>query len=198
MPNPTEDQKNQEIAGHRYDGIREYDNPMPGWWVWLFWGSIIFSVVYYLGIGPLGFVDTYDEDLDQSLAQLQRVRDSYQAANPSASVDSLTLAQAVADPARVTQGAVLYAAQCAACHGPQGQGMIGPNMTDSYWIHGGSNMEIFIAVSQGVAAKGMPPWEAVYTPEEMGSLVAFIRSIVGTNPDNPKEPQGDLVESDQP
>jgi cytochrome c oxidase cbb3-type subunit 3 len=185
--------KNQEIAGHRYDGIREYDNPMPGWWVWIFWGSIIFSVVYYLGIGVFGFVDTYADDLEQSMAELQRIRDEYNQANPSATVDSAALALAVADPSRVTQGATLFAAQCAACHGPQGQGLIGPNMTDDYYIHGGTNMDAFNVIAEGVVAKGMPPWEAVYTPEELVSLVAYVRSLVGTSPPNPKDPQGELV-----
>ena len=192
-PNTDRGANDQEISGHRYDGIREYDNPMPGWWLWIFWASVVFAVVYFLGINVFGFVNTYADDLDASLADLQQIRDEYEAANPSAAIDSAALALAVADPARVTAGAALFAGQCAACHGPQGQGLIGPNMTDEYWIHGGSNMDIYRITSEGVAAKGMPPWEAVYTPEERASLTAFVRSLVGTNPPNPKEPQGELV-----
>ncbi len=188
--NQTDD---QAIAGHAYDGIREYDNPMPGWWLWIFWGSVVFSIVYFLGINVFGFVDTYAEDLEQSMAELQQIRDDYEAANPSAAIDSAALALAVGDPAKVTEGASLYVGQCAACHGPQGQGSIGPNMTDEYWIHGGSNMDIYRVIAEGVGAKGMPPWEAIYTTDEMASLTAYVRSIVGTNPPNPKEPQGELI-----
>lgn len=191
---PTERQRDKEIVGHRYDGIREYDNPMPGWWLWLFWGTIVFSVVYFLGINVFGFVDTYADDLDESLADLQRIRDEYAAANPAVAIDSVSLAAAVTDPARISEGASLYAAQCAACHGPQGQGLIGPNLADEYWIHGGSNVDFYQVISAGVVEKGMPPWEAVYTAEERGSLVAFVRSLVGTEPPNPKEPQGELFE----
>ena len=195
MSNPTESEarRDQEISGHRYDGIREYDNPMPGWWLWLFWATIVFGIVYFLGINVFGFVDSYADDLEQSMAELQQIRDDYKAANPSAAIDSAALAAAVADPARVTAGADLYAAQCAVCHGPQGQGLIGPNMTDAYWIHGGSNMDIYRVISEGVGAKGMPPWEAIYTADERASITAYVRSLVGTNPPNAKEAQGELV-----
>ncbi|RMF65281.1 MAG: nitrogen fixation protein FixP [Bacteroidetes bacterium] len=182
------------MQGHNYDGIQEYDNPMPGWWVWLFWGTIIFSVVYTLGLHVFGFIDSYEEDLAESQQELMAIREAYAAANPAAAIDEATLAAYVADPARVEAGAAHYAAQCAACHGDKGQGLIGPNLTDKYWLHGNTNMDLYNVITNGVLDKGMPPWEAVFTPEQRAELVAFIRSLEGTNPPGAKEPQGTLYE----
>ena len=86
------------------------------------------------------------------------------------------------------------AAVCAACHGAEGQGLIGPNLTDAYWIHGNTNVDIFNVISNGVVEKGMAAWEAVYTPEQRAELVAFIKSIQGTNPTDAKAPEGELME----
>jgi len=189
-----DDSRDIVIANHRYDGIREYDNPMPGWWKALFWGTIVFSIIYAVGFFFMGFVDHYDDDLNQSLEKLAAVRAEYEAANPTMAIDEETLSSLVGQPERIEAGKTLFTAQCAACHGPQGQGLIGPNMTDDYWIHGGSNMDMFSIISKGVTEKGMPPWEAVYSPEERADLVAFIRSLRGTNPEGAKEPQGELYE----
>ena len=100
----------------------------------------------------------------------------------------------VADPAMAAEGAATYKTVCAACHGNEGQGLIGPNLTDAYWLHGGTNMDIYHVISDGVVAKGMPPWEAVYSSEERAQIVAFVRSLEGTNPPNAKEAEGELVE----
>lgn len=188
------DMPEQPIKGHKYDGIQEYDNPMPGWWVWLFWGSAVFALVYVLGIEVFDFVNTYEDDLAEGVENLEAIRTAYAEANPSFTVDDATIAQYVQDPAKVEAGAVSYAAQCANCHGNEGQGLIGPNMTDAYWVHGGSNTDIYNLISKGSVTKGMPPWEGVYSPEQRAELVAFIQSIQGTDPPNPKGPEGDLYE----
>ncbi len=197
-PEPVEaltgDTRDQVITGHKYDGIREYDNPMPGWWLWLFWGTIFFSVVYVLGIHVFGFVDTYEEDLAENMEELQQIRHAYAEANPTFEADEEALAGFVGNPSMIEAGARHYAAQCATCHGDQGQGLIGPNLTDPYWIHGGSSVDVFNMISEGVPAKGMPPWQGVFSAEERAELVAFVRSLEGTNPPNAKEPQGELVE----
>ena len=182
------------IKGHSYDGIKEYDNPMPGWWVWGFVGTVVFSVVYFFGIEVFGFVDTYEDDLEEGLAELALVRQAYAEANPTFEVDAAALARYVEDPSMREAGAITYTAQCASCHGDAGQGLIGPNLTDPYWIHGGSDVDIFRVITEGVAAKGMPPWEAVLTPEQRAELVAFIRGIEGTTPAGGKVPQGELHE----
>ncbi|MCB0719243.1 MAG: c-type cytochrome [Bacteroidetes bacterium] len=182
------------IADHRYDGIREYDNPMPFWWSAIFWATIVFSLVYYVGFFFMDFVDDYQDDLNQSMSDLEAVRAAWEKEHPQITIDEASLAAVADDPSKVEEGKALFVAQCAACHGPEGQGLIGPNMTDQYWIHGGTNVDIYNTITNGVLDKGMPPWEAVYTVDQRASLVAFIRSIQGTNPAGAKEPQGDLVE----
>lgn len=190
----ADDTNDRLIKGHKYDGIQEYDNPMPGWWLWMFWGSIVFAIFYVLGITVFDYVDTYEDDLSESLSELNEIRHAYAEANPTLQIDEATLAELVANPDMIAAGAEHYALQCAACHGDQGQGLIGPNLTDAYWIHGADNLNVYQVISEGVVTQGMPPWEAVYSPEERAELVAFVQSLKGTNPPGAKEPQGDLVE----
>ena len=183
-------ERDQLISGHRYDGIREYDNPMPGWWVWIFIGGIVFSIYYVIAFYGFDAIDSYTDDLNQSLTELQQVRDAHAAENPS-TIDEATLASLVDSPESVAQGATLYSQQCAVCHGAQGQGVIGPNLTDNYFIHGSTNVDMYNIISVGVLDKGMPPWDGVYTENERAQLVAFILSLYGTNPAGAKAPQGE-------
>lgn len=186
--------QDQVIKGHKYDGIREYDNPMPGWWIALFWICVIFAGIYVLGVHVFDVIDTYEEDLAESLERLETVRTAYAEANPTFEADPATLAEFVGDTQAIEAGAQTYAAVCAACHGEQGGGSIGPNLTDNYWIHGNTNMDMYNVITEGVAAKGMPPWDSALSPEERAQLIAFLQSIHGTEPPNAKEPQGELYE----
>lgn len=191
---PDGHEPDQIILGHTYDGIREYDNPMPGWWVWLFVATIVFAPFYLLGVHVFGFINTYEDDLAESQAKLEEMRAAYAAANPGAAIGEAQLAAFVADPSRAEAGAATYAAFCAACHGDVGQGLIGPNLTDEYWIHGGSDFEVFTVISEGVPDKGMPGWEASIAPEQRAELVAFIQRLAGTNPPGAKGPEGERVD----
>lgn len=188
------DTDDRVIAGHTYDGIKEYDNPMPGWWVWTFVATVIFSVFYFVGIEYFGWVDTYEDDLEQSLAELQVIREAYAAHNPSFEVDEASLATYLDDASAIDAGRSAFTTYCAACHGAEGQGTIGPNLTDDHWIHGGSLTEIYEVIANGVGAKGMPPWQGTLSAEEMAQVTAYIRSIHGTEPANAKAPEGELVE----
>ena len=181
------------IEGHRYDGIREYDNPMPGWWVWIFIVSIIFAVIYVLGIHVFDFIDDYQDDLAQQVAVIEARQAAFAEAGGGFDASPENLASFVSDPTAVESGAATYAAYCAACHGNEGQGLIGPNLTDEYWIHGATPEALFTVVTHGVADKGMPPWEGSIAAEDRARVVAFIASLAGTNPAGAKEPQGDVV-----
>ena len=193
--NPQKDDAGDPIIkGHQYDGIQEYDNPMPSWWVWIFIGSFFFSIFYVLGIQVFGFINTYEDDLQESLAELESVRATFAASQPVFSVDDATLAAYVNDAEKIAAGAASFAAQCAVCHGAEGQGLIGPNLTDDHSITGGTNTDIYTVISKGSLEKGMPPWEGMFTPEQRAELVAYIRSIEGTNPANPKAPEGEQAE----
>ncbi|MEM1054831.1 MAG: c-type cytochrome [Bacteroidota bacterium] len=182
------------IAGHTYDGIREYDNPMPGWWTALFWICVLFAPVYMLGIHVFGFVDTYEEDLAQGHAELEARAAAWAASGPAFETDARALARYADDPLMVTAGAEVFAANCAACHGPDGGGTIGPNLTDAYWIHGGEPETVFRIITEGVIEKGMTPWADLLSEEERAQATAYIASIQGTTPSNPKAPEGDRYE----
>jgi cytochrome c oxidase cbb3-type subunit III len=188
-----ESREDQLIEGHHYDGIKEYDNPMPGWWVWIFIITIVWSVIYVAGVHVFGFINTYEDDLAQSQEQLRLIREAYAEANQQFEPDDATLAAFALDPARVERGAAHYASLCSACHGDQGQGLIGSNLVDGYWQHGGTDAEIFHILTVGVPAKGMPAWDRTLSPEGRAEVVAFIRSIQGTDPPNPKGPEGVFV-----
>ena len=199
-PNPddntplTGDADDQILLGHKYDGIREYDNPMPGWWLGIFALTIVWAAVYFFGIEVFGFVNTYEDDLAASQQELASMREAYAASNPSFETDPAALAAYADDPAMAEAGAGPYAAMCAACHGDQGQGLIGPNLADPYWIHGGSPEAVYTVIREGVPAQGMPAWDGALSAEEQAQVMAFVLSLQGTDPPNPKEPQGDLVE----
>ncbi len=191
---PPEAQPDETIQGHNYDGIREYDNPMPGWWVWLFWLTVLFSPVYFLGVHVFGFINTYEEDLAADQQALQQVRAAYAEANPTFEADAGTLAQFVNDPAQAEAGKAVFMQYCMPCHGDQGQGLIGPNLTDAYWLHGNTDVDLFNVITRGVVEKGMTAWESTLSAEQRAQLVSFIRSLAGTTPPGAKEPQGTLYE----
>jgi len=184
--------EDEVISGHKYDGIREYDNPMPGWWVWIFVATFVFSVIYVLGIEVFDFVDTYEDDLAQSQAELAEIREAYAASGPAFETDPRALMRYASDSEMAAAGVEVYMTNCASCHGNEGQGLIGPNLTDDYWIHGSSNEAIWEILAVGVPEMGMPPWEAVLSPQERAELLAYIRSVDDTDPPGAKEPQGDL------
>lgn len=193
-PIPLDPSHDHAIAGHLYDGIREYDNPMPRWWVWLFWITIFWTPVYILGVHFMDFIPEYGEVLTEQTAALEEVRTAYAASNPTFSTEPAALAAFAENADNAAAGAAVYATTCVACHGDKGQGGIGPNLTDEFWIHGAAPEQVFTVITKGVLDKGMPPQEATLSDEQRGQLVAFIRTLKGTNPPGGKEPQGEKVE----
>ena len=183
------------ISGHNYDGIEEYDNPMPGWWVWMFVLSIIWTPIYLLGVHQFDFINDYQDDLALKQADLESMQASFEDANPTEIVSEESIAAFVGVVDHETAGADLYSTNCAMCHGNSGEGLIGPNLTDAYWIHGNSNTDIFDVISNGVLDKGMTPWESVLTTEQRSQLVAYIHSLQGSNPSGAKAPEGDLIDN---
>lgn len=176
-----------ELLNSNYDGIQEYDNDLPKWWLMLFYITIAFAIVYfgYYELGPgLGS----EARLSQAMSEI----DAQRALNkPAGGPDSATLLALVSDSARVASGKAVYDAKCLACHGPQGQGLVGPNLTDEFWIHGGKIVDVQRTIREGVLDKGMLAWKGVLTDPEIDDVTAFVRSIRGTSPPNPKAPQGE-------
>ena len=175
------------LLGHAYDGIEEYDNPLPGWWSWIFVATIVFSVGYYfyyqIGPGPT-IIAQYEEDMRAAAERQAKLA-------PAPGAVSEEALRALARDARAMAGAKeVFATRCLPCHGPQGQGLIGPNLTDDYWIHGGTLVQIRHTISEGVPEKGMVPWKDQLKPEDLSALAAYTGTLHGTNPPNPKPPQG--------
>ena len=176
------------ILDHEYDGIQEYDNPMPRWWVNMFWATIVFSIIYAINVGPVGSGDGWIADYENDMMAF---RDQHPEGAPSA--DAGQLAALATDQSALASGQTVYGQMCAACHGPDGGGTIGPNLADDYWIHGASLPEILHTVSVGVPAKGMPAWDKMLKPEDVNAVVVYVASLRGTSPANPKAPEGELV-----
>lgn len=186
-----QDADGQIISGHIYDGIEEYDNPMPPWWVWLFIVTIIWAPIYFLGVHQFGFINTYEDDLEAKQAELTAHRNAAEAANPSVSVDDAWIASFFGNAEAEAAGAATFGAYCAACHGNNAEGLIGPNLTDAFWIHGAAPTDLFGVITSGVLDKGMTPWESILTIDERAHVIAYIKTLEGSNPANAKEAQGD-------
>jgi cytochrome c oxidase cbb3-type subunit 3 len=184
----SEDKEN--LTGHNYDGIEEYDNPLPRWWMILFLGTIIFAFMYWLhyqigsGTGQLA-------ELKQDLDDIKTTAGS-QAIVHSAPETEADLQKLLADPSVALSGKAIFQSKCVACHGNDLQGIVGPNLTDDYWIHGKGHLtEILAVVRAGVLEKGMPAWETMLKDDEIKSVVIYIKKNHGANPANPKAPQGE-------
>lgn len=177
------------LIEHTYDGIQEYDNPLPRWWVYLFWATIVFSILYSLNIIPgvgvgQGRIASYEGDMA-----------AWRAAHPqdAGGASPEQLAALASDPSALAMGKQVFATNCASCHRADGGGMIGPNLTDEHWIHGGTLPEIEKIIIDGVLAKGMPNWGKLLKPDQVNAVTVYVASLKGTNPPNPKPPEGQPV-----
>jgi len=195
MSEGKKDSEYQDIlTSHDYDGIREYDNPMPFWWKAVFAVTVIWSPIYVFGM-EFGYINDYGQNLREDTLEVEALRATTKAAAPV--VDEALIMASAGDPARVAAGQKVFSTTCASCHNQQGQGLIGPNLTDKYWLHGGGPMDTHKVVTEGVAAKGMPAWGNVLSADDAINVVAFISTLQGTNPADPKEPQGDLYPAEK-
>lgn len=177
------------LIEHDYDGIQELDNPTPAWFMWLFYSTIAFAVCYLLvyhvfGIGQLQY-DEYKTEV--ALADSAKKEFLSKAANR---VDENTV-KLTNEPAVLASGQAIFNKTCVACHGDHAQGNVGPNLTDDYWLHGSKINDLFKTIKYGVAAKGMPTWEKQLSPKQIADVANYVKSLHGSNPANPKAPQGD-------
>jgi cytochrome c oxidase cbb3-type subunit III len=183
----SNDHNDERLLDHEYDGIQEYDNPMPRWWVYIFWATIIYSVIYLVLPGDMGAGAKKDAMYEKEMA-------AWRAAHPApeggGAADVAALTALLADPAALAAGEATYVKYCQACHAPGGAGMIGPNLADDAFLHGGSIDSVYLVVSTGVLAKGMPAWQSMLKPDELDAVVAYVKSLQGTTPANPKAPEG--------
>jgi cytochrome c oxidase cbb3-type subunit 3 len=169
---------------HVYDGIEEQDNRLPAWWLLTLFGAMVFAAAYWIVYhtvmaAPLPMV-AYLQDK----ADLQKVQDA-QAIPDEAGVLKLSK-----DPAAMAAAQKLFTQTCTSCHGQNAEGVVGPNLTDGFWIHGGKPMDIHASVSHGYPEKGMPPWAPTLGNAKVAQLAAYVVSLKGKNLPG-KAPQGD-------
>ena len=174
---------------HAYDEIRELDNKIPPWFNYLFYGSVVFGIFYMINYHVLssGEVQATEYIEEVKFAEMQKV----ELIKSGALLDENTLT-ALTEPAALNSGKEIFVKNCAVCHTEKGGGLVGPNLTDDYWIHGGGIKNIFAVVKEGVPAKGMISWKAQLNPRQIQEVSSFVLTLRGTNPPNPKAPEGVL------
>jgi cytochrome c oxidase cbb3-type subunit 3 len=175
------------VLDHDFDGIQEYDNRLPNWWLWILWGTIVFSIGYWLVFHTYGLaklpIAAYEAEMEASGGSLA---DSSLRGLTAADLEAMS-----ADPAKLAEGQEVFVKNCQVCHLAQGQGLVGPNLTDDYWLHGGDPLSIHGTVVHGVVDKGMAAWGRQLGPDRVDAVVAYVLTLRGTHVEG-KAPEGEL------
>jgi cytochrome c oxidase cbb3-type subunit 3 len=179
------DQNDPLLMDHEADGIRELDNNLPRWWVWLFYATIVFSVIYLgyyhvLRAGSL-MADEYKTEM--------KLGDAIKAETMTKFEKSFATLEPSKDRAVITAGQAMFLKMCAPCHRADGGGLVGPNLTDDYWIHGSNFLDNVTTIWNGVPQKGMVTWKGTLKPGEVMAVASYIYTLRGTRPPNPKLPE---------
>lgn len=176
---------------HKFDDITELDNPTPAWFMVLFYGTILFAVLYMCNYHVFNTGKSQDEEYvaEQLQAEEDRLAFLQKPGNAGAQINENNIEQ-TKDKEVIEKGAALFKTVCTPCHGEHGEGIVGPNLTDEYWLHGGSVKDIFKTIKYGVPDKGMVAWEKSMNAKQIAALTNYVLSLKGTNPANAKAPQG--------
>ena len=180
------------MLDHNYDGIRELDNNLPPWWIWGFYATIVFAVVYMVHFhvtktGDLQLVE-YQAEITKGKLDLENYKK-----NAANLIDENNV-KVLTDETSLSTGKTIFMDNCAACHGRAGEGTVGPNLTDDYWLHEGGVKAIFKSIKYGWPEKGMKSWQQDLGAKQINEVASFIISLHGTNPPNAKEKQGELYQ----
>lgn len=184
---PIENEK-EILLSHNYDGIRELDNRIPPWFSMLFYGTIIWAAIYFMVFHVFDDGQVQSKEYKVEIEQAKMERDFL--VRTGAFINEETV-KFVDDAASMAEGKEIYLKNCATCHGQNGEGLVGPNLTDDFWIHGGGVKNIFKVIKYGVPAKGMISWETQLDPKKMQSASSYIITLHGTNPPNGKTAEGE-------
>ena len=181
------------LLDHDYDGIRELDNALPPWWKYGFYITIVIAVIYVFNFHVWGIGKNPEQEYAEEMLEGKRIEELYKAKTKNL-VDENNVV--ISDATGIESGKNLYTQSCIACHGTKGEGGIGPNLTDEFWIHGGTMNNIYNTLKIGYPEKGMQSWQTMFSPVQLKNLASYVKSIKGTNPPNPKAPQG-VIFSDE-
>lgn len=182
------------MLDHNYDGIVELDNNLPPWWKYGFYLTIVIGIIYLINYHVTGTGDLQTAEYEKSLVIAKAEVDEYMRTSAN-NVDETTVKQL--EGADLESGKDLFMANCAACHGKLGEGTVGPNLTDAYWLHGGSLQDIFKTIKYGWVDKGMKSWKEDFSPIQIAQIASFIKTLNGTNPAGAKVAQGELYKEEK-
>lgn len=176
------------LLDHDYDGIKELDNALPPWWKYGFYITIVIGFIYMYNYHVSGTGKNPEQEYAVEMAEGKKLEEAYMAKTKDL-VDETNIT--LSDASGIAAGKALYTQSCVACHAADGGGGIGPNLTDVNWIHGGSLNDIYKTIKNGYPEKGMQSWQSMYSPVQMKNLTSFVKSLQGTTPASPKDPQGE-------
>ena len=179
---PIEQERNV-LMDHEYDGIRELDNNLPPWWKYGFYLTILIGAIYFSHYHIFRTGDLQAEEYEKAMIE----------ASKGVKAIEVTL---IENAARLANAEKVFIEKCAVCHGNKGQGVVGPNLTDDYWMYGGSLNDIYKIIDEGAVEKGMAAWGKTLSNSELQELTSFIKNLRGTNPPNGKSKQGELYEGE--
>ncbi len=185
MNNNSDEPNDPLLMDHEADGIKELDNNLPRWWVWLFYLSIIFAFIYmgYYHVFHIGKLQAAEYETEWKQGEAIKVA---ALTKFEATLGSLTPSK---DSTVLNQGAQVYTTYCSPCHRPDGGGLVGPNLTDDYWIHGSNYVDNLKTIINGVPEKGMLTWKGILKPSDIQAVASYIYTLRGTKPPNPKLPE---------
>ncbi|HEV2483045.1 MAG TPA: cbb3-type cytochrome c oxidase N-terminal domain-containing protein [Puia sp.] len=186
---PAEQEADLDL-GHDYDGIRELDNRLPPWWLYGFYCTIVFACIYLWRYHVAHTAPLPAEEY-RIAVQEAAIRKAEYLKKAADNVDENTV-KLLTSPDDLAAGRVVFEGTCFACHGKHGEGGVGPNLTDDYWLHGGNINDVFRTIKYGWPDKGMKSWKDDYSPRQIAQIASYVKSLGGTHPDNPKPPQGTL------
>lgn len=191
---PVEEEADIELD-HNYDGIRELDNRLPPWWLYGFYITIIFAVVYLWRYHVSETAPLSEEEFKIAMQKAEVEKQAY-LKKTAGNIDENNI-KLLTEAIDMEAGKKIYEQSCTPCHGKNGEGVVGPNLTDPYWLHGGSVADVFKSVKYGWPEKGMRAWKDDFSPKQMAQLTSFIISLNGTNPANAKQPEGSKYEASE-
>lgn len=186
---PAIDDEQKLLLDHDYDGIKELNNKIPPWFMAIFYGTLVWGVIYMVSFHIIGSGNVQEEEY---LAEVEAAALEKEILNASGVLLNEETVTFLDDETSLSNGKDIYIKSCAACHGMNGEGTVGPNFVDDYWIYGNTIKDLFKVVKYGVPQKGMISWQTQLDPTQMQEVSSYILTLRGSDPPNQKAPEGEL------